>query len=109
MKIALSKCLECGFEWVEKKVYCPNCLSDRFEDKPVEGRGRVYSHTTIHAAPKKYKALAPYIIALIDLQDNIRLSVRCGDTKIKIGDFVQIVELEDGAYIAKKEGSLSKN
>ncbi|MED4130499.1 Zn-ribbon domain-containing OB-fold protein [Shouchella miscanthi] len=103
MNIPLYACLDCHHEWLEQKLYCSKCLSDNQVEQRIEGRGIVYSHTTIYAAPEKLQALSPYVIVCIDIRKGMRLSARCSNTDIKIGDTVSIVDVTDGAYIAKKE------
>jgi uncharacterized OB-fold protein len=36
--------------------------------------GRLYSWTRIHAAPKAFRDLAPYVVGIVDLDDGIRLA-----------------------------------
>ncbi|MFD1415694.1 Zn-ribbon domain-containing OB-fold protein [Oceanobacillus jeddahense] len=102
MNIAISQCSNCQWEWVGEKQYCPKCLSDDYVIIESDGVGTVYSHTIIHAAPDKYKNLAPYTIALVDMTEKIRLSTRSLNESISIGDTVQITEIKNGAYIVDK-------
>ncbi|MFB4211511.1 Zn-ribbon domain-containing OB-fold protein [Shouchella sp. JSM 1781072] len=103
MEIPLYTCQHCKHCWLEEKIYCSRCLSEEFTETFVEGKGTVYSHTTIHAAPDAYQSLSPYVIALIDIRDHTRLSVRCTDQQIQIGDIVKIIQQVEGAYLATKE------
>ncbi|RQW20355.1 OB-fold domain-containing protein [Bacillus sp. C1-1] len=103
MNIPLYACLDCQHVWLEQKLYCSNCLSDKHVEEQIDGKGIVYSHTTIYAVPEKLKALSPYVIVLIDIRKGVRLSARCTDTTIKIGDNVRIVDITDGSYLTKKE------
>ena len=42
----------------------------------VSGRGRVYSHIVVHAAPAFFAAAAPYTLVVVDLEQGLRLVTR---------------------------------
>ena len=63
-------------------------------------RGVVYTETVVHAAPPRYAADVPYQLAIIDLSDGSRLTVRIVSSAenewAKIGDTVEFVEEREG-------------
>lgn len=68
--------------------------------------GVVYSETVVFAAPEQYAADAPYQIAIVDLDDGTRRTVRIvgsepGD-RAKIGDRVAYLQERDGITYYRK-------
>jgi uncharacterized OB-fold protein len=58
------------------------------------GKGTLQSFTKIHAAPKGFDDMAPYIIGVVDLEEGGRLLSwikDIPDNKIKIGMAVQVI------------------
>ncbi|MEO4054424.1 OB-fold domain-containing protein [Solibacillus sp. CAU 1738] len=92
----------CGVESVTKKVYCSNCSKEITNEREVPDEGTVYSFTVIHIAPPEYAHLAPYTVALVQLNNSsAKLTVRM-DEAVQIGDAVKLDEIVDGTYIYKK-------
>ena len=46
-----SCCRACGYQTFPPRADCPECLSGEFEFVEYSGRGRVWSHRRIDAAP----------------------------------------------------------
>lgn len=64
--------------------------------------GVVYTETVVYAAPAQYAADAPYQIAIVDLDDGTRRTVRIlnaeAKDRVRIGDRVTYVEKRDGIF-----------
>lgn len=59
--------------------------------------GIVYTETTVFIPPEQYAQQAPYQIAIVDLDDGERRTVRItGSQSVQIGDRVQFVEETGG-------------
>lgn len=72
--ITFLACENCGHRWVLGRRACPRCGSGRIARCPASGRGRLYSATIVHRAPDEaFAAIAPYRIALVDLDEGPRL------------------------------------
>ena len=92
----------CGVESVTKKVYCSTCRNEITHEREVPDEGTVYSFTVIHIAPAEYAHLAPYSVALVQLNSSkAKLTVRI-DEAVQIGDAVKLDRVVDGTYIYKK-------
>jgi uncharacterized OB-fold protein len=64
--------------------------------------GIVYTETTVYIPPEHYTQQAPYQIAIIDLEEGGRRTVRITGGEAHIGDRVQFVEQTGGvAYYSK--------
>lgn len=91
----------CGIESVTKKLYCQKCGKEIVNEREVSGKGTVFSYTIIHVPPAEYVHLAPYTVALVQLNDSTaRLTVRI-DAEVAIGDAVELAEQVEGAYVYK--------
>jgi len=97
-KLKIQKCRQCGQFRFPPRIICPNCLSLESEWTEVSGKGKVYSFTVVHHAYwPGYKDELPYVVALIDLEEKVRLTsniVGCSPQEVEIGMDVQI-EFED--------------
>lgn len=64
--------------------------------------GTVYTDTVVFSPPEAYVNDAPYQIAIIDLDDGGRLTVRIEGDNVAIGDRVEFLEYRNGiAYYRK--------
>lgn len=68
----------------------------------------VYTETVVHAPPQQYAADAPYQLAIVELPEGGRLTVRIAaeteDGRVAIGDSVVHVEDRDGVSYFRKGG-----
>ncbi len=90
-----SVCKDCGYTTFPPRADCPQCLSGNFGFKEYSGKGKVFTHTTIAAAPTGFEDVAPYTIVVVELEEGGRLMAWAGDTvpakELKIGIPVQVV------------------
>ena len=64
--------------------------------------GVVYTETVVYSPPEKYAAEAPYQLAIVDLKDGSRSTVRIVGERVKIGDAVILVEERAGVHYFEK-------
>ncbi len=87
--LAFQRCLACRAFRFYPRALCPECLSDRAEWVAASGRGTVYSFTVCHRpASEAFAAATPYIVALVDLAEGVRLLtnlVDCAPTEARVG------------------------
>jgi uncharacterized OB-fold protein len=57
----------------------------------------------VHAAPAQFVADAPYQLAIVDLQDGERKTVRIAGERVRIGDAVEFAEDRDGIPFFRKQ------
>jgi uncharacterized OB-fold protein len=90
-----SVCEDCGFATFPPRADCPRCLSGKFAFSEISGRGSIYTYSTIAAAPTGFDDMAPYTVAVVDLEEGGRLLSWIGDTipvdEVEIGMEVQVV------------------
>ena len=90
-----TKCKDCGYTTFPPRADCPKCLSDNFEFTEYTGKGKLFTFSTIAAAPTGFDDEVPYTVAVVDLEGGGRLLGWTGDTldkdNLTIGDEVQVV------------------
>ena len=72
------------------------------EEIELSGRGKVYSHTTLHAAAEPFEKDLPFQMAIIELEEGPRLTVRIEGVPVAIGDSVQVAREADGVWFFTK-------
>ncbi|WP_144509608.1 Zn-ribbon domain-containing OB-fold protein [Bacillus sp. FJAT-22090] len=96
------KCNSCDYQSMTSKYICPKCLTGKLEAVEVSSSGTIYSFTDIHIAPAEFADIAPYTVALVQLDEaNAKVTVRV-DSQVQIGDKVELEKFEKGAYLYKK-------
>lgn len=92
-------CTNCDYHSVTVKYTCPTCRVGKLEMKTVSSKGSVYSFTDIHIAPAEFAHLAPYTVAIVQLDDSpVKVTVRM-DEQVEIGQSVDLKEEDQGAFI----------
>lgn len=71
--IQYQKCATCDDHWVLARTRCPECGGDIVQ-RASTGHGTIYSVTIQHRAPHKdFPETGPWRIALIDLDEGLRI------------------------------------
>lgn len=76
-----SRCRRCGRTFFPPKKACPYCGSLDTEPVELPKRGKVISWTVEHAVPEGYRDSAPIIVALIELENGVRVISTLTDTR----------------------------
>lgn len=70
-------------------------MSGEFELQEISGRGTVYTYTRIDATPSGFEDVAPFTLAVVDLEEGGRLVGWVGETipeaEVAVGMPVQVV------------------
>ncbi|QDO97553.1 DNA-binding protein [Ferrovibrio terrae] len=69
----IQHCVDCRRHVFYPRVICPHCASDRLRWVEPAGTGTVYSTTVVRRSDDKG---GPYNVALIDLDEGVRLMSR---------------------------------
>jgi uncharacterized OB-fold protein len=97
-------CGDCGHVQFYPRALCTACQSGRLEWRTSAGRGEVHTFTVNHRAPNEaFRQDAPYVIALVDLDEGFRMMMNvldCPAEQVAIGMRVKVVfEDRDGQKI----------
>ncbi len=93
------KCGKCGKLSLPPAFACPYCGGDQLSHAPLSGKAEVYTYTVVHMAFGAMAKKVPYTLAVVELQEGVRLMTIVSDAdpaKIKIGDRVQFSHFEEG-------------
>lgn len=94
--LTMQKCRDCGnLIFVPKKV-CPVCLAEDYEWVNVSGKGKVYAFSCPEkiATPPEFVNDEPFIVAIIDLEEGVRMCsniVQCAPDQVHIDMQVEVV------------------
>lgn len=91
-RLAVQRCEACGRHVFYPRAVCPHCMSEQLTWVDATGFGTVYSYTVVHRAPAAFQGEAPYVVALVDLDEGVRLMSSIADPPgaVRIGDRVQV-------------------
>lgn len=89
------RCSQCGRVSLEKPDRC-RCGNQAFEAVEISGRGKVYTCTTLYAAAQPFEKDLPFQIAIVELDESPRLTVRIEGRRVAIDDPVHLVCEQDG-------------
>lgn len=71
--LLIQRCGDCGQHYFYPRPLCPHCLSRNVAWVPCSGRGRLHTFVINHRPPRKYPVPAPFIIAIVELDEGPRL------------------------------------
>ncbi len=88
-------CEHCDTKIFPPRDICPDCGHEAKTIHQFSGRGEIYSYTTVHEAPAGHEANAPYVVALIKLEEGPMVTAQLTDLDpekpIQIGMKVEMV------------------
>ncbi|WP_216827487.1 Zn-ribbon domain-containing OB-fold protein [Alkalihalobacterium elongatum] len=101
MKLPVKRCKHCQSILYTSKYHCTSCYSDELELTEIDSKGKIYSYTKIHAAPKQFADQTPYYIILVHLDQGLRVTGRFNGNQVEINTPVELEEIKDRAYFFK--------
>lgn len=76
-RLLVQRCRACGKHVFYPRAVCPHCTTGELGWVEAAGSGRVHSFTVVHRAPDlTYKDEVPYVVALVDLDEGVRMMSR---------------------------------
>ncbi|MFP3871773.1 MAG: Zn-ribbon domain-containing OB-fold protein [Candidatus Aenigmatarchaeota archaeon] len=72
-----SRCKNCGVIYFPPRKICPECRRESFqnmEEYELEGKGEVVTFTEIHEPHPEFEMLTPYIMAIVEMEEGVRLT-----------------------------------
>jgi uncharacterized OB-fold protein len=111
-RMALQRCRGCGAVRFYPRALCPACLQAEAEWVEVSGRGTVYAFTVCHRpVSEAFAAMTPYIVALVDLDEGVRVMtnlVDCPPAAARVGLRVRLayqdVAESQALYVVRPDG-----
>ncbi|MFO1326329.1 MAG: OB-fold domain-containing protein [Rubrivivax sp.] len=88
-RLVYQHCAGCGRQWLFQRPFCPHCGRQDPEHRAFAGTGTVCASTLVHRAPDDvFRALAPYRLVLVDLDEGLRLMAHA-DADVRVGQRVR--------------------
>ncbi len=91
-----SRCGNCGARDFPPRAVCPKCgrkSVGKMERLKLGGRGKVVTYTVVHDAPKDFDMMKPYVLAIVEMEEGLRLTSQIIDVErgdVKIGMPVEV-------------------
>jgi len=77
--LRIQRCQACGRHVFYPRAVCPHCAAVDLCWVEASGSGRIHSYTVVHRAPAEYRDEIPYVVALIELDEGVRMMTRLVD------------------------------
>jgi uncharacterized protein len=97
MELTIFTCERCGEPSLNKRILCRSCHHDQLTERKIPGDGTVYSFSTIHISSVEFQHEAPYTVAVIELENGLKVTGRLKE-KASIGEKVKLIEKRKGIY-----------
>ena len=105
-RFLLSRCADCSHRSFPPKKICPICWSRNIGWSGHDGRGVIYSHARLHAAPAYFRDELPFRVCVVDLVDGPRVATRLiettGDNLFGAAAELVTLQYDDGALFAAR-------
>ena len=89
-----SHCANCDSDYFPFRQICPKCRRrGKVSEKRMPTTGKIFSFTEVHAPPSGFEYEVPYPLAIIALDNGVKLLAQIVDApmeKIKIGSKVEM-------------------
>lgn len=88
-RLTLQRCRTCGTLQHYPRPFCLTCDGRAMDWVPASGRGTIYALTVIRL-PVIPELVPPYLLALVDLEEGVRMLTNIEGTTARIGDRVTL-------------------
>ncbi|MDG4669232.1 OB-fold domain-containing protein [Mycobacterium sp. 236(2023)] len=69
----VNACGDCGRKSLYSRPFCPHCWSEDVTSLVATGRATLYTWSVVHQNAAPFDVRAPYILAMVDLEEGPRL------------------------------------
>lgn len=87
-------CLKCGAKHFPPRQVCTQCRGTDFDSFRFNGKGSLYSFTTLRQAPAGFEGFAPYAVGMIQLEEGPMVEAQLTDVNeedLEIGMRMEMV------------------
>lgn len=97
LQVTAYVCQKCGWADFHPAPECPRCHGG-IRQSAFAGAGRIVTFTTIRYPPKGFENQAPYVVAIIDIENGPRVIGRVSNSadEVKIGSPVSLRSSKEG-------------
>lgn len=93
-RLEASKCLQCGHVQFPPRRVCAKCKKTSFAKVILNDEGKLVTFTVVRVASDRFALQTPYVVGVVELNDNVRVTTQIVDTevdKVEIGQKVRLV------------------
>jgi uncharacterized OB-fold protein len=93
-RLEAARCIGCGKIWFPPRRICKACGGQEFEKAVLPSRGKVVTYTVIRVPPAAFEEQKPYVVAVVELENGVRLTCMVAESppdEVKIGTPVELV------------------
>lgn len=93
-RLEAGKCDTCGEIHFPPRKVCRKCYATEFTTITLPRRGKVLTHTTIWIPPAQFESVKPYVVAVVELENGVRLTAMVCEAppdEVTIGTEVELV------------------
>lgn len=92
-ELRIQRCDSCLHAVFYPRALCPHCHADHLSWVAASGRGTIYSYTVAHQAFGVFAQETPFIVAIVELEEGVRMMSRivgAPRARVAIGQAVQV-------------------
>ncbi len=89
-----NRCVACGAKFFPPRQVCTECRGTQFEPYQFNGKGELYSYTTLRQAPAGFENQVPYSVGMVKLDEGPLVEAQLTDINpedLEIGMRVEMV------------------
>jgi len=86
-----SYCNNCKSEFFPPVYFCRRCGSKDIVDKEMPSEGTVITYTILYEGMEGFEDYEPLTLAIVKLDNNVKVLAQIVDNDIKVGDRVRMV------------------
>ena len=93
-RLEANKCKKCGEVLFPPRLICPKCGAKEFVKVQLSNAGKIITFTIIRVAPEQFATETPYVVAVVETEDGVRITTRiadCQPEEVEIGQPVKLV------------------
>lgn len=93
-ELLIQRCDTCQRYIFYPRSHCPHCFGDSLSWVQAAGAGTIYSYTVVHQAYGPFAGDVPFVVALVELQEGVRMMTRIADSPpeaVRVGAPVHVV------------------
>ena len=93
-RLEAAQCKKCGKISFPPRLVCSGCGTKDFTKTKLKDRGKIVTFTTIRVAPVQFATEVPYNIAIVHLDDGVKITTQVVDCKpedMDIGKQIKLV------------------
>jgi uncharacterized protein len=105
-QLKVYQCQSCEYRTMIPPGYCSCCRrKNSYDPIEVEGKGKIFSYTTVYVGEERLQSEIPYVLAIIECSGGLRILGRIDKSDmdaIQIGTVVELIGWKDQAPIFRK-------